>query len=115
MSEQLTPEAREKLENLQAFQSKAQQVTVQKHHTEAQLAENKSALSVLSKAEKEATLYRHVGNLLVETDSKSAEEDLNQRVEALEVRLQTLNKQSERIQKQFETLQKEIQEILNIS
>ena len=115
MSEQLTPEAREKLENLQAFQSKAQQVTVQKRHAEAQLAENKSALSVLSKAEKEATLYRHVGNLLVETDSKSAEEDLNQRVEALEVRLQTLNKQSERIQKQFETLQKEIQEILNIS
>ena len=115
MSEQLTPEAREKLENLQTFQSKAQQVTVQKHHTEAQLSENKSALSILSKPEKDAILYRHTGNLLIETDHKSAETDLNQRIEALEVRLQTLNKQSERIQKQFETLQKEIQELLNIS
>ena len=63
MSEQLTPEAREKLENLQTFQSKAQQVTVQKHHTEAQLSENKSALSILSKTEKDAILYRHTGNL----------------------------------------------------
>tara|TARA_B110000263_G_C15247891_1_gene482610 strand:- start:695 stop:1042 length:348 start_codon:yes stop_codon:yes gene_type:complete len=114
MSQQLPPVAQDKLENLQSFQAKAQQVTMQKHHTEAQLVDYKAALSTLSTTDTKASLYRHIGNLMVETSHNNAENDLNERIESLELRLQAFSKQSDRIQKQSEKLQKELQELLNI-
>ncbi len=112
MQGQLPPEAREKVEELQELQSKAQQVAVSKQQAEAQLNDAKTAVEALEDVEADATMYREVGELLVETDRDSAEEDLEDRIDSLEIRVQTLEKQEGRFQEQFEELQSELEELL---
>lgn len=112
MQGQLPPEAREKVEELQDLQSKAQQIALQKQQAENQLADSKSAVEALDDLETGATMYREVGELLVETDYESAHDDLEERIDSLEIRVQTLEKQEGRVREQFEELQSELQELL---
>lgn len=112
MQGQLPPEAREKVEELQELQGKAQQIAVQKQQAEGQLSESENALEALDDIDADATMYRQVGELFVETEYDEAEEDLEETIDSLEIRVQTLEKQEQRIQEQFEELQSELQQLL---
>ena len=112
MQGNLPPEAQEKIEELQDLQETAQQVAAQKQQAETQLTESKTALEELDDIDTETTMYRQLGELLIETDYDSAEEDLEEKVDSLEVRVDTLEKQEERVQEQFEQLQDELQQML---
>ena len=74
--------------------------------------EAQNALDELENIDEETTMYRSVGELLVETDYDQAEEDLEDKVDSLELRVETLEKQEERVQDQFEGLQDELEELL---
>ena len=112
MQGNLPPEAQEKIEELQGLQETAQNVAVQKQETESSLTDAENALEELEEIDDETTMYRQVGELLVETDFDEAEEDLEDKVDSLEVRLETLEKQEERVQQQFEQLQGELEDLL---
>lgn len=112
MQGNIPPEAQETLEELQQLQEQAQQVVVQKNEAERSLREAENANDVLGDVDEEATMYREVGSLLVETDHGTATEELSDRINKLEIRVETLAKQEERVESQFEKLQTELQEKL---
>ena len=112
MQGNLPPEAQEKLEELQDLQEKAQQVAAQKQQAETQLQEAETALEELDNIDEDASMYRRVGELLVQTEYGEAEEDLEEKANSLEVRVETLDKQEGRVQEQFEELQTELQNML---
>lgn len=112
MQGQLPPEAREKLEELQTLQQKAQQVAIQKQQAEGQLSDARNAVEALDEIDEGAGMYRQVGDLLVETGYDEARDDLEERIDNLEIRVKTLDKQADRVEKQFEKLQEELQEML---
>ena len=113
MQGNLPPEAQEKLEELQDLQETAQQVAVQKQRAESQLTETQNALEELDGMDEETTMYREVGELLVQTEYDEASENLSEKSDSLEIRVQTLEKQEQRVRDQFETLQQELQEMLS--
>ncbi|ELZ00166.1 prefoldin subunit beta [Natrialba asiatica] len=112
MQGNLPPEAQEKIEQLQDLQETAQQVAVQKQETESGLTEAQNAQNELENIDEDTTMYRQVGDLLVETDYDAAEDDLDEKVDSLELRLETLEKQEDRVQDQFESLQDELEDLL---
>jgi len=112
MQGNLPPEAQEKIEELQDLQETAQQVAAQKQEAETGLTESKTALEALDGVDEDTQMYQQLGELLVETDYETAQEDLEEKVENLEVRVETLGKQEERVQQQFEQLQQELQQML---
>jgi len=112
MQGNLPPEAQEKIEELQDLQETAQQVAAQKQQAETELETSKTALEQIEDVDDDATMYRQVGELLVETGYAEAEEQLDDKVENLELRAQTLEKQENRVREQFEELQSELQQML---
>jgi prefoldin beta subunit len=113
MQGNLPPEAQEKIEELEDLQETAQKVAMQKEQANSQLTDAETALEELEGLEADTTMYREVGELLIETDYDEAQEDLEDKVDTLEVRVQTLEKQEERVRDQFEELQEELQELLS--
>ena len=113
MQGNLPPEAQEKIEELQDLQETAQQVAVQKQRAESQLTETQNALEELDGMDEETTMYREVGELLVQTEYDEASENLSEKSDSLEIRVQTLEKQEQRVRDQFESLQQELQEMLS--
>lgn len=112
MQGNIPPDAQETIERLQNLQDQAQQVVVQKNEAERSLKEAQNATEALEDVESDATMYRQVGSLLVETDRETAADDLQERIDQLEIRVETLRKQEERVESQFEDLQAELQEKL---
>jgi len=84
----------------------------QKQQAETTLNESQTALDALEDVDEDATMYREVGEILVETDYEAAREDLEEKIDSLEVRVEQLGKQEERVQSQFEELQNELQQML---
>lgn len=112
MQGNLPPEAQEKLEQLQNLQDTAQQVVIQKNQAESKLEESRNALKALEEVDDETTMYRSVGELMIETDYETAVDELEDTIDSLEIRAETLKKQEDRVESQFEKLQKELQEML---
>ena len=108
MQGNIPPEAQETLEELQSLQEQAQQIVLQRNEAERSLEQAKNANDVLDDVDEDATMYRRVGELLIETDYDAADEDLQDRIGSLEIRVETLKKQEERVQSQFENLQNEL-------
>ncbi|WP_010612531.1 prefoldin subunit beta, partial [Halococcus hamelinensis] len=86
MQGNLPPEAQEKIEQLQDLQDSAQQVAAQKQQAESTLTSSQTALDELDDLEGDATMYREVGELLIETEYDEAKDDLEDKVSSLEVR-----------------------------
>lgn len=112
MQGNLPPEAQEKLEQLRDLQETAQQVVIQKNQAQTQLNEANAALEALEEVESDTPMYREVGELLIETDYQTAQEELSEKVDSLEIRVETLKKQESRVEQQFENLQSELQQLL---
>ncbi|MFC6731859.1 MULTISPECIES: prefoldin subunit beta [unclassified Haladaptatus] len=112
MQGNLPPEAQEKLEELQGLQQTAQQVATQKQTAESSLQEAKAALEELENVDEDATMYREVGELFIQTTYEEAKENLSDKVDTLEIRVETLTKQEDRVESQFEELQEELQQML---
>lgn len=112
MQGNLPPEAQEKLEQLQNLQETAQQVAVQKNQAETELEESRHAMQAIEDVGSETSMYREVGELMIETDYETAQEELEEKIDSLEIRVETLKKQEDRVETQFENLQEELQQLL---
>ncbi|NQU97999.1 prefoldin subunit beta [Candidatus Woesearchaeota archaeon] len=95
----------EKIAELQMHEQNMQKFLSQKQQFQSQIVEIENALKELSHS-KEA--HRIVGNIMVKTDKKKIEEDLNSKKEMIELRLKSIDKQEKSMRENADKLQKEV-------
>lgn len=100
----------DKLSELQEFEQKVQNLTMQKHGFQTQLLEIENALGELKDA-KEA--YKIVGNVVVSAEKKDLIKDLTSKKEIMDLRLVNIDKQEKTLRETAEQLQKEIMSAKN--
>ncbi len=101
----VSQETEQKISQLQMFEQSLQGFLGQKQQFQMQLVEVESALGELENTEK---AYKIVGNIMVETDRKELQADLNSKKEVLELRLKTMEKQETQVREKASKLQSEI-------
>ena len=105
MSDDLSEQAKEKLQQLQMTEQSLQKTLAQKQQFQAQLAEVSSAIEELAGKQK---AHRIIGNIMVETDAAALRDELVKKQELLDVRIKTIGKQEERIREKAKALQDEV-------
>ena len=112
MSQELPPQIKNQLAQLQQIQQQAQAIAVQKNQIEINLKETELALEELEKLEPEAVIYRAIGDLLIKSERDKTKESLKEKKDTLDLRLQTLARQEERVQKRFQQLQEQLKQAI---
>ncbi len=112
MSQELPPQIKNQLAQLQQVQQQAQAVAVQKNQVEINLKETELAVEELEKLGTDAVVYRAIGDLLIKTELDKTKEYLTEKKDTLNLRLQTLARQEERIQKRFQQLQEQLRQAI---
>jgi prefoldin beta subunit len=112
MSQELPPQIKNQLAQLQQIQQQAQAIAVQKNQVEINLKETELALEELEKLESDAVIYRAVGDLLIKSERDKTKESLKEKKDTLDLRLQTLARQEERVQKRFQQLQEQLKQAI---
>ncbi len=112
MSQELPPQIKNQLAQLQQIQQQAQAIAVQKNQVEINLKETELALEELEKLEPDAVIYRAVGDLLIKSERDKTKESLKEKKDTLDLRLQTLARQEERVQKRFQQLQEQLKQAI---
>ncbi len=112
MSQELPPQIKNQLAQLQQIQQQAQAIAVQKNQVEINLKETELALEELEKLEPDAVIYRAIGDLLIKSERDKTKESLKEKKDTLDLRLQTLARQEERVQKRFQQLQEQLKQAI---
>lgn len=112
MSTELPPQIQHQLAQLQQIQQQAQAIIGQKTKMEIMLREIEQAQEELEKLEKDATVYKGIGQLLIKSEKTAIKEELAERKDAMSVRLKTLEKQEQKIQEKFQQLQNQLRAVL---
>lgn len=112
MSQELPPQIKNQLAQLQQIQQQAQAIAVQKNQVEINLKETELALEELEKLEPEAVIYRAIGDLLIKSERDKTKDSLKEKKDTLDLRLQTLARQEERVQKRFQQLQEQLKQAI---
>jgi len=89
-----------------------EQITLQKQQSEQQLKETERALGLLEDTDEDTTVYRTVGDVMMESDRNETVEELEDEKETLEVRVESLESREEKTQDQFEDLRDEVEQML---
>lgn len=110
--EELPPQIQHQLTQFQQTQQRAQALATQRKQLEANLRETERALEELEGLEEGATLYKGVGEIMAETSSSNAREELEDRKETLDLRVKTVERQQERLNKKMEEMRAKIQDAL---
>ena len=100
-------ETEEKMKQLQIAEQSLQALMAQKQNIQVQLMEADSALKELSGA---GEAYKIVGNVMILSDKKKLEKELNEKKETAELRIKTLEKQEASTRERAESIQKEVLE-----
>lgn len=99
-------ELSEKIQELQQLEQSVQALLNQKHNSQLQLAEIENALQELSKTSSDP--YKIIGNLMIQTNKKELEQDLQEKKEILQLRVKTLDKQEKQQKEKAGALQQEV-------
>jgi len=99
-------ETQNKIVELQVFEQTIQNILIQKQTLQAQLLEVNNALKELEKTKD--TPYKIIGTLMVASNKKELEKDLNEKKEILNLKIKNLEKQETQLKKKAEELQQEI-------
>ena len=97
----------QQLEEFQSLQRQLQFITVQRQQVAMQVEELKMAQEALKDAS--GTVYRAVGNLLVETTKSEANKDLSEKIETFGVRAGTMAQQEEKMRSRSDELREELE------
>lgn len=109
----LPPAIQNQLAQLQELQNQAQIVVQQRQQLELQVRELERTLEELARVEKDAPLYKSVGNLFVRaSDREGIERDLTDQKETMTVRLESAKRQETRLRERLTALQTELQAAL---
>ena len=112
MSQELPPQIKNQLAQMQQIQQQAQVIINQKNQVEITLKETELALEELEKLDTDAVVYRAIGDLLIKTEREKTKEFLKEKKDTLDLRLQTLARQEERAQKRFQQLQEQLKQAI---
>ena len=74
-----------------------------------QVEEMKMAQEYLEGSKEGGVIYKAIGNLLVETDKKSAKKEVDERIGVFELRENTLKKQEDDVHQKLEKMRKELE------
>ena len=115
MGEEIPPQLRNQLAQLQQLRMQREAVSRQRLQVEAMLRDTESALEELEKLDDDALIYKSVGEILVRTSKEKAKAELSEKKETFDLRLKTLERQEERMQKRFQQIQQQIREALGMA
>jgi len=101
-------DAEQKLARLQLLEQNLQVLSAQRQNLQAQLSEIANALEELSKTKGEA--YKIISNVMIASDKKDLEKDLNSKKELLELRIKSVERQEEKMKNDANILQSEVLE-----
>lgn len=93
----------ESLRRIQEIEQSMQQLLQQKHSFSTQKNEVEQALSEVKKSE---TSYKIVANIMVKSDGKKLQEELEEGLELLDLRIKSIEKQETRLKEEVSHLQK---------
>ncbi len=97
------------LDEFQSTQRQLQMIGVQRQQLMLQVEELKMAQEALKDAS--GTVYKAIGNLLIETSKSGAGKDLAEKIETFEVRSGTLAKQEEKLRARSDSLRSELEKM----
>ncbi len=108
--DQLDPEIRKKLQNLQSLQQNFEFLQNQKLQLESRERETELAIEELKKLDPEEIVYKSIGGLMIKSKrDKLLDEKKNEKT-TVEMRLKTINQKVDRVKKQLEQLRTTIQQ-----
>lgn len=110
---EIPPSVRQQLARYQQLQQTLSVIIVERQRLEAELLEVKDALEELQKSPDDATVYKAVGPILVQSNKQKLIHELTERKELAETRLKLLEKQEQRTREQLENLQRELRSMLS--
>ena len=96
-------ERTESLRRIQEIEQSMQQLLQQKHNFSAQKSEAEQALSEVKKSE---SAYKIIANIMVKSDNKKLQEELEESLELLDLRIKSIEKQEARLKEEITHLQK---------
>jgi len=98
--------ANEKIQELQMLEQSLQSFLYQKQAFQMELTETEAAIKELKDSGED--VFKIVGQLMIKTEKKKTQEELDKKHEMLNLRLKSLDKQEEELSKQAETLRAEV-------
>jgi len=111
-SAEIPPQVQNLLAQLQQLKAQMEALGRQKMQVEALLRDAENALEELEKVDKNALIYKNVGELMIKPSKDEGTEDLAEKKETYGLRQKTLERQEERGQKRYQQLQQQLQEAL---
>lgn len=112
MEGHLPPAAQEKIEEIQDLQREANAVVDRKEQAERDIEDSRAALDALDAADEDATVYRTVGAVRVESDHDTVREALTAKVEQLEARIETLDEEETELRAEFQRRKDDVKHLL---
>jgi prefoldin beta subunit len=114
MAEELSPQLQNKIAQYQQLQQQIQVVSSQKFQLEAQLRDTERALTELENSPPDVTIFKNVGNLLVEArDKKKVNEELDEKKETIDIRIKALDRQEKQLVEKYQSLQQELSQAIS--
>ena len=95
----------EKIKRLQLFEQNMQSLALQKQQFQNQLVEVESALTELGRVD---SAYKIVGGIMVKSDRKTLESELQQKKDMLSLRVRAIEKQEGTVMDKSKQLQQEV-------
>ncbi len=105
-------EIEEKISELQIIEQNLQQLLGQKQNIQVQQIETENALEELAKGDGKE-VYRIVGQILISSDKKEVEKDLNSKKEIFQLKIKNIEKQEFKLREKAKDIQKEVLERMN--
>jgi len=102
-------ETERKIGQLQLLEQGMQSFLMQKQQLQTQLIEIESALKELKDAK---TIYKIVGNIMINSEKEALEKELKEKKERIELRIKTVEKQEKSLKEKASSVQAEVLEEL---
>ena len=99
-------ETEKSIARLQMLEQNLQMLASQRQSCQLQISEIENAVKELNKTKEQA--FKIIGNLMIASNPKELEKELESKKEVLTIRITSLEKQETQLRKKAEELQKEV-------
>ena len=114
MAEEISPQLQNKIAQFQQLQQQIQVVSSQKFQLEAQLRDTQRAITELENSPADITIFKNVGNLLVEArDKEVVNKELDDKKETIDIRIKALDRQEKQLVEKYQALQQELSQAIS--
>jgi prefoldin beta subunit len=111
MNEKLDQETTRKIQEMQLIEQNMQNMLLQKQQFQMELNETINADEEIKKTKSD--VYKIVGQIMVKTNKKDMEEELNKKKEIIELRIKSIEKQEKFLSEQLSKNREEILKKIN--